>query len=427
MSFKGGIVETDTLIGIALAIAGNVLISIALNIQKLAHNKLSQQKHQEKRPTLYYRSTSHSLSSVESLNDFQYDHNKLISDDTRYLHSKTWWLGIMMMVLGETGNFMAYGFAPASTIAPLGTTTLVSNAILAPCLLDEHFRPRDFFGVLFAVCGAAGVVWSSKTHEVKLSPELVAAALTQIRSIVFYGITLFLIIVLTLLSPDYGAKNIFVDLGIVAVYGAYTVLSTKSLSSLLNLTMYKLFTYPISYILLVVLIFTAVMQIKYLNKALQRFDGVAVIPTQFVLFTISAIIGSAVIYRDFDDEDADHLLKFIFGCLIEFFGVFLITSNRRESNYHANTRDDDSSIHYRHPPSSNVTIHPPSPPSLITAEPSTTTTSSTTPLLHSHYFSSENTGNDNDTIGKRSISSARRSSIFGGISLHSQLASKDDD
>jgi hypothetical protein len=51
------------------------------------------------------------------------------------------------------------------------------------------------------------------------------------------------------------------------------------------------------------------MQIKYLNKALQRFDGVAVIPTQFVLFTISAIIGSAVIYRDFDNEDAEHLLK----------------------------------------------------------------------------------------------------------------------
>lgn len=58
-----------------------------------------------------------------------------------------------------------------------------------------------------------------------------------------------------------------------------------------------------------VLIFTAVMQIKYLNKALQRFDGVAVIPTQFVLFTISAIIGSAVIYRDFDDDDTEHLLK----------------------------------------------------------------------------------------------------------------------
>lgn len=57
------------------------------------------------------------------------------------------------------------------------------------------------------------------------------------------------------------------------------------------------------------MVFTAIMQIKYLNKALQRFDGVAVIPTQFVLFTISAIIGSAVIYRDFDDDNIENLIK----------------------------------------------------------------------------------------------------------------------
>lgn len=60
-------------------------------------------------------------------------------------------------------------------------------------------------------------------------------------------------------------------------------------------------SYPISYILIIVLVFTAIMQIKYLSKAMQRFDSTAVIPTQFVLFTLSAITGSAVIYRDFDD------------------------------------------------------------------------------------------------------------------------------
>ncbi|CAO3594569.1 unnamed protein product [Absidia cylindrospora] len=460
MSFKGGIVETNTLIGITLSITGNVLISIALNVQKLAHNKLSHQKHQEKRFTTYYSSTNQSISSLESGTNnedvFQYDHHKLMDHDTRYLLSKTWWLGILLMVLGEMGNFMAYGFAPASTIAPLGTATLVSNAILAPCLLDEQFRTRDFFGVFFAVCGAAGVVWSSKTHEVKLSPELVVAALTQIRSFVFYGVTVFMIVVLTIINPQYGANNIFVDLGIVALYGVYTVLATKSLSSLLNLTLYKLFTYPISYIFLLVLIFTAIMQIKYLNKALQRFDGVAVIPTQFVLFTISAIIGSAVIYRDFDDEDAEHLLKFVLGCLIEFFGVFLITSNRRGSDQHhmmmVEGYDNNGSTHY-HP--GDATNLPPShissaPPSLTAAEQSsiTNSSSSTTPLLNGHHHQNAddikhtintdnynhyhghnqtNGGNNNDTLGPHQTTCRRTSSIFGGISLHSQLASKEDE
>ncbi|RUS31543.1 hypothetical protein BC938DRAFT_477609 [Jimgerdemannia flammicorona] len=125
-------------------------------------------------------------------------------------------------------------------------------------------------------------------------------------------------------------------------------------------------SYAITYLLLFVLVFTAVIQIKYLNKALQRFDSTEVIPTQFVLFTISAITGSAVLYRDFEDMDTQkmtryvsprlvvldvenehmredviltivtpypHLLhfmvrRFVCGCLLEFLGVYLITSNR---------------------------------------------------------------------------------------------------
>ena len=31
------------------------------------------------------------------------------------------------MALGELGNFSAYGFAPASLVAPLGTTTVVGE------------------------------------------------------------------------------------------------------------------------------------------------------------------------------------------------------------------------------------------------------------------------------------------------------------
>ena len=34
------------------------------------------------------------------------------------------------MVLGEVGNFMAYGFAPASVVAPLGTTTVVGKWLI---------------------------------------------------------------------------------------------------------------------------------------------------------------------------------------------------------------------------------------------------------------------------------------------------------
>ena len=85
---------------------------------------------------------------------------------------------------------------------------------------------------------------------------------------------------------------------------------------------------PITYALAVVLIGTAVMQVKYINRALQRFDSTQVIPVQFVLFTISVIIGSAVLYRDFESTSPGRAVKFVGGCLLTFFGVFLITSGR---------------------------------------------------------------------------------------------------
>lgn len=110
--------------------------------------------------------------------------------------------------------------------------------------------------------------------------------------------------------------------------GGYTALSTKGVSSMLSSTLLGAFTTPVTYALVFVLLFTAIMQVRYVNKALQRFDSTQVIPIQFVLFTLSVIIGSAVLYRDFERTTSEQAIKFVGGCLFTFFGVFLITSGR---------------------------------------------------------------------------------------------------
>lgn len=98
---------------------------------------------------------------------------------------------------------------------------------------------------------------------------------------------------------------------------------------MLSSTLFRAFTTPVTYVLVFILVFTAVMQVRYLNKALQRFDSTQVIPTQFVLFTLCVIIGSAVLYRDFERTTGEQAVKFVGGCLLTFFGVFLITSGRQ--------------------------------------------------------------------------------------------------
>lgn len=67
------------------------------------------------------------------------------------------------------------------------------------------------------------------------------------------------------------------------------------------------------------------MQVKYLNQALSRFSSTIVIPVNFALFTTSTLIGSAILYRDFEHLSTLATILSLFGIGIMFFGVYLIT------------------------------------------------------------------------------------------------------
>jgi hypothetical protein len=251
-----------------------------------------------------------------------------------------------MMFFGECGNFLGYGFAPASIISPLGVVALISNCVIAPLMLKEPFRTRDLMGVLVSVAGAVVVVWSAEKEETKLGPDEIMDAISQTGFEVYFGITCALIIVLMRLSSRYGHKTILIDLGLVGLFGGYTVLATKGISSLISSSFYHIFQYPIAYLFTFVLASTAVLQVKYINRALQRFDSTQVIPTQFVLFTISVIVGSAILYRDFEDVSKKRVIKFCAGCSLTFIGVYLISSKRQHgaSRSSSFTEESDSDI-----------------------------------------------------------------------------------
>lgn len=402
--------QWSSLIGIVTAIVGNVLISFALNLQRYAHIRLEREQHggrdrwNESRKTGYAREASeiadrraelnlhapfHDESPAEYVAHQDKGHaqnghddplrNLQISIPSRedsdatikppektgasahpksYLRSPYWWAGMLLMLVGESGNFLAYGFAPASIVSPLGVVALVSNCIIAPCLLKERFRQRDFWGVAVAIGGACTVVLSAKTSEADLGPNELWSAITRWEFELYLGITAVMIIVLIWMSNKYGERSIAIDLGLVGLFGngsafrfgvqwltkrvgGYTVLSTKGVSSLLSGTLWHTLTFPVTYLLLCVLVLTALLQVRYLNRALQRFDSTQVIPTQFVLFTLSVIIGSAVLYRDFEKAKADQFAKFIGGCFLTFLGVYLITSRRDRGHESSNDLDVD--------------------------------------------------------------------------------------
>ncbi|CAD0096387.1 unnamed protein product [Aureobasidium mustum] len=342
----------SSIIGIITAIVGNILISFALNTQRYAHIRLNRQYHQdeeEKRRNKRSRnrdsqqeriaeereaenlngSGSHaepsesdpllpSSASTSSESTIRPNKDSSATGPKSYLKSPIWWLGIALMTLGEAGNFLAYGFAPASVVSPLGVVALVSNCLIAPLLLHEQFRIRDGFGVIVAIGGCVTVVLSASGNNPKLGPNKIWELISTWEFKTYFGITVFLMLVLMSVSSRYGHKSVLIDLGL-------------GVASLLSNTIWHVVTFPITYLLVAVLVSTAVLQIKYLNRALQHFDSTQVIPVQFVLFTLSVIIGSAILYRDFERTTTDDAIKFFAGCALTFSGVWLITSGRGKS------------------------------------------------------------------------------------------------
>jgi magnesium transporter len=72
--------------------------------------------------------------------------------------------------------------------------------------------------------------------------------------------------------------NTFLEVELLTT-GGFTALSTKGIASLLSMSLYRIFTFPISYLLLFVLTTTAILQVKYLNKALARFSSTVTPPS----------------------------------------------------------------------------------------------------------------------------------------------------
>ncbi|TXT15642.1 hypothetical protein VHUM_00145 [Vanrija humicola] len=233
-----------------------------------------------------------------------------------------------MIAIGEAGNFLSYGFAPASVVAPLGTVALIANVVFSPLILGESFTRRNLLGTGLAILGAVTVVWSSRDSNPRLSPDQLIAAVMAPSFLIYTALNIGVVVPLVMLSSreEYASKYIGIDVGACALFGGYTVMATKALSSLMSSMLFGAFKHPVAWGAVVVLIVTSVLQIKFLNRALMRFDSNQVIPTQFVFFSLAAIVGSAVLYQEFRDVDVNSLVNFGFGITFTFLGVYFLTT-----------------------------------------------------------------------------------------------------
>lgn len=327
-----------TLIGVLLAVIGSILIGGSYTASKTAHNyaldKLKQEIEQQSEETERLLD-----GSVEI--DIEEDENEAIDSNLRYSMSEMtkipiWWYGIIMLLVGEICNFMAYGFAPTSVVAPLGTLSIISGSISGFFYLGERVVARNIMGMALAICGATLVVLVGTSDESDLDQDALLKAVTRPKFLIYIAVkvlTLFILSVVdgvkTSSGVFYGEKSMIIRVTITAIYSGFSALSTKAVSSILRSNLISAFSYWIFYVLIIILIVCALLALYYTNKALSSFEATQVLPAEFASFTLSAVLGSAILYGDFDEASIIEILLFNIGCLIVFLGVYLMTSESK--------------------------------------------------------------------------------------------------
>ena len=72
-----------------------------------------------------------------------------------FMKMGVWWLGLLCVILGAVGDFIALGIAAQSLVTALGgATTLVANVLIARFWLREKLQVFDLIGVAFIIAGA---------------------------------------------------------------------------------------------------------------------------------------------------------------------------------------------------------------------------------------------------------------------------------
>uniref|UniRef100_A0A671PGG5 NIPA like domain containing 2 n=1 Tax=Sinocyclocheilus anshuiensis TaxID=1608454 RepID=A0A671PGG5_9TELE len=181
-------------------VCGNFLISISLNIQKYTHVRQSQ------------RGTK------------------------PYYTSRLWWCGILLMGLGELGNFAAYGFAPASLIAPLGSVSVIASAVISVVFLKETLRASDILGGALALTGTYFLVTFAPHSSPHVTANMVERSLVSWTFLIYFMFEMILFAILMYLYKCRNIKHIVIMMILVALLASVTVISVKAVSGMITET-----------------------------------------------------------------------------------------------------------------------------------------------------------------------------------------------
>ncbi|XP_021819981.1 probable magnesium transporter NIPA6 isoform X1 [Prunus avium] len=252
-----------------------------------------------------------------------------------YLLEPLWWAGMITMIGGEVANFVAYVYAPAVLVTPLGALSIIVSAVLAHFLLKERIQKMGIVGCVTCIVGSVVIVIHAPQEHTLNSVQEIWVLATQPAFLVYVAATLSLVLTLVLhFEPHYGQTNILVYLGICSLMGSLTVVSIKAIGIAIKLTLEGVsqIAYPQTWFFLTVAVICVVTQLNYLNKALDTFDAAIVAPVYYVMFTTLTIIASVIMFKDWSGQDVSSIASEICGFITVLSGTIILHATKNEES-----------------------------------------------------------------------------------------------
>ncbi|KAI7903765.1 magnesium transporter [Cokeromyces recurvatus] len=245
-----------------------------------------------------------------------------------------WWTGMILMIVGELCNFIAYAFTQAILVTPLGALAVVISAVLSSIFLKERLSFQGKIGCLQCILGAVMIILHAPEQSSADSTiETFKSLVISIGFLIYAGLAiLFSLFLIFYCGPRWGKKNMLIYITICSLIGSLSVVFTQGLGFAIVhsiTTGDNQFTHWFIYIVLGITVVTLLTQIVYLNKALNLFNTALVTPTYYVIFTTMTIVSSIVLYRGFQASPVA-IVTCVFGFLTICSGVALLHNSKSD-------------------------------------------------------------------------------------------------
>jgi len=235
-----------------------------------------------------------------------------------------------LMVVGEICNFVAYAFADAILVTPMGALSVVISAVLSSIFLKERLSFFGKVGCFLCVLGATIIaVNGPKDQAVSTIPEFeklfLAPGFLVFASIIVVSSLLLIFVA----APRWGKNNMLVYISICSIIGGLSVVATQGLGASIITTFRgeSQFKYWFIYFLIGFVICTLLTEINYLNKALELYNTAMVTPTYYVMFTFSTLVTSIILFQGLKVPAAD-IITLVLGFLVICCGITLLQMSK---------------------------------------------------------------------------------------------------